>query len=160
MKTIINIGKCGITAILALCILLGMVGTCMNVSATEEIATVVTDEATVVSTETIIILTEETTVTPKEATVKVTRTASELIPMMAQRCSSDEDYSDYDGLTFKSTAQGLNAMGIPFSGSGLGIVLLNPMFDIDFEQRGTDFCVFITDSSTGSQVSWFKVKKW
>ena len=84
MKTIINIGKCGITAILALCILLGMVGTCMNVSATEEIATVVTDEATVVSTETIIILTEETTVTPKEATVKVTRTASELIPMMAQ----------------------------------------------------------------------------
>ena len=71
----------------------------------------------------------------------------------------DVHYSDYDGMTFYSTSYGLNAMGIPFSGSGLGIVLLSPLLDIDFGQRGTDLCVFITDITTGRQLSWFKVKR-
>lgn len=87
-------------------------------------------------------------------------TESEIQPMMAQSCSDDDDYSDYDGMTFKNTSQGLNAMGVPFSGSGLDIVLLSPMLDISFSQCGTDLCVFITYNSTGKQLSWFKVKQW
>lgn len=76
--------------------------------------------------------------------------------MMAQSCS---DYSDYDGKTFDNTSQGLDAMGISYSGGGLGIVLLSPMLDIRFSQCGTDLCVFITNSK-GRQLSWFKVKQW
>ncbi len=86
-------------------------------------------------------------------------TTSELMPIMAQSCS-DDDYSDYDGMIFKNTSQGLNAMGVPFSGSGLDIVLLSPMLDISFSQCGTDLCVFVTYNSTGKQLSWFIVKQW
>lgn len=95
----------------------------------------------------------------KGITVADEETTSELMPMMAQSCS-DDDYSDYDGKTFNNTSQGLNAMGVPFSGSGLDIVLLSPMLDISFSQCGTDLCVFITYNSTGRQSSRFKVKQW
>lgn len=151
MKNIINTSKRSIILILTLCILLCTSGIGVHAISMPEENITVTEEITVVV--------EETTVATEETTVVTEETTPELIPMMAQRCC-DDDYSDYDGMTFNSTSQGLNAMGIPFSGSGLGIVLLSPMLDIDFRQCGTDLCVFITDNSTGRQLSWFKVKRW
>lgn len=116
-------------------------------------------EEDIVTAEETTVVVEETKVAIEGITVADEETTSELMPMMAQRCC-DDDYSDYDGMIFNNTSQGLNAMGIPFSGSGLEILLLTPMLDIDFSQCGTDLCVFITDKSTGRQLSWFKVKRW
>ena len=93
MKSIIKTSKRGVIAILALCILLGIVGTCMNVVvmaadttanaegtavATEEIATVVVEETTTYTEEPIVV-TEVTTVVTDEH-------SQELIPIMARGC--------------------------------------------------------------------------
>ncbi len=112
MKNIFKNSKRGIAAILTLCILLGLAGTCVYAASI-----------------------------PKGNTALAEETTQELMPMMACGCG-DNDYIDYDGRTFNSTSQGLNEMGIPFSGSGLGIVLLSSMLDINFSQCGTDLCVY------------------
>ena len=145
MKNIINISKRGIIAILILCTILGVSGTSVYAATMVGETTVAIENITIETEETSIIAAEETT--------------PELMPMMASRCGNN-DYSDYDGLTFYTTAYGLNRMGIPFSGSGLSITLANPQFDIDFQQRGTKFCVFIYDIVTKTQICWFKVRKW
>ena len=156
MEKIINTSKRSIILILTLCILLCTSGIGANAISVSEENIVTAEETTVVV--------EETKVAIAESTVADEETMSELMPMMAQRCCDDDysdyDYSDYDGMTFSSTSQGLNTMGIPFSGSGSSILLLSPMLDINFSQCGTDLCVFITDKSTGRQLSWFKVKRW
>lgn len=151
MQNNINTSKRSIILILTLCILLCTSGIDTHAISVSEENIVTTEETTVVVGETILSI--------KGITVADEETMSELIPMMAQRCC-DDDYSEYDGMTFNSTAQGLNTMGIPFSGSGLGIVLLSPMLDISFSQCGTDLCVFITDNSTNIQLTWFKVRGW
>jgi hypothetical protein len=71
MKNIFKASKCGIAALLTLCILLGIAGTCMNVAAMEE----------------------ETTVSTEEPTIATVDTTSELMPMMARGCS---DYYYYE----------------------------------------------------------------
>ena len=155
MKNIFNASKCGIAALLTLCVLLGLAGTCLNVTAMAS-ETTATVEETAVATE------EITTVVDGDTTVVAKETTSELIPTMAQWCWNDDysDYSDYDGLTFKNTNKGLDALGISYGGSGRGVRLLDPNLVIKFGQMGTDLCVFISEKTTGEQLSWFKVKQW
>jgi hypothetical protein len=77
MEKIFEINKRGITVILTLCILLGIVGTCGNITAIAAETTVET-EATAVATEEI-------------TTVVVEETAQELVPMMARGCGTTND---------------------------------------------------------------------
>jgi hypothetical protein len=92
-----------IIAILTLCLLLGIAGTRMDVSA----------------------MAEENPIAAEENTVAPEETNPEPIPMMAQRSCNDDysHYRDYDGLTFQNTDQGLYAMNIAFGGSGRGVIL-------------------------------------
>ena len=93
MGNIFKISKRGIIAILTLCILFGIAGICLNVTAMaaentatveetavaiEEIATVVIEEST--------ISTEESTVATEDTTVVVEENTQELVPRMATRC--------------------------------------------------------------------------
>ena len=84
MKNIFKISKRGTIAILALCILFGIVGTCLNVAAIEEDTTAATDETTAVAAEKIIALSTE------EATVSADETTQELVPMIARGCDGNE----------------------------------------------------------------------
>ena len=78
MGEFFKIQKRGITVILTLCILLGVAGTCLNVTAMAEETTVATETTTV----TIV----ETTVATEETTVVADETTKELVPMMARGC--------------------------------------------------------------------------
>ena len=71
MKSIIKTSKRGIIVILTLCILSGIIGTCVNVAAMEAETT-----ATV----------EETAVATEDTTVVTDETTQELVPMMAREC--------------------------------------------------------------------------
>lgn len=85
---------------------------------------------------------------------------AELMPMAANSCGRT-DYNFVYGAEFNNTAAGLKYIGVPFSGSGLGILLISPLFDLSQEQRGTDLCVFLKSKSNSDNiVSWYKVKKW
>ncbi len=94
MKNIINISKRGITAILTLCILLGIAGTCVNVAAMAEETTLATETTAVATAETTVdteeteIATEKITIVVAEQTsVATADTTQELMPMMARWCS-------------------------------------------------------------------------
>ncbi len=86
MKSIIKTSKRGIIVILTLCILSGIIGTCVNVAAmaAETTATV-----------------EETTVTTEDTTVVTEENTQELVPMMARGCNSvpQRAYSMYAYIT-------------------------------------------------------------
>ena len=106
MENIFKISKRGIIAILTLCILLGIAGTCFSVTAmaaeitvtveetavaTEEITTVVVEESTISTVEPVV-STEDTTVVAEENT-------QELVPRMARACwgTLDEGLNYYIG---------------------------------------------------------------
>ncbi len=93
MKNMINISKRGITAILTLCILLGIAGTCLNVTAMVEDTAVATEETAVATEETTTVVVEETTISTEEPTVATGETVPELMPMMAKMCY---DYNTVD----------------------------------------------------------------
>ncbi len=82
MKSIINTSKQGIIALLTLCMLLGIAGTCLNVAAMAE--TTATVEATMV-------VTEETIVEAFSNDVigKADIEENELVPIMANGCQND-----------------------------------------------------------------------
>ena len=75
MENIFKAGKRGIIATLTLCMLLGIAGTCLSVTAMAATATV-----------------EETAVSTENATVVIDETIQELVPMMARGC--EDDYSN------------------------------------------------------------------
>ena len=79
MKNIFKTSKRGIAAILTLCILLGIAGTHMNVTAMEEDTTVAIEKITIATGETTTVAAEETAVVTEEIT-------PELMPMMAREC--------------------------------------------------------------------------
>ena len=81
MKSIFRNSKHGIAAVLTLCIILGIAGTCVNIAVMAEEPTVATDETTAVAAEEITIATEESAVESGE-------TVPELVPKMARGCSS------------------------------------------------------------------------
>lgn len=85
MENIFKISKRGIIAILALCILFGIVGTCLNVAAIAAETTANVEE-TSVATEEITTVVEKTTVTTEKTTVETDETSQELMPMMAIAC--------------------------------------------------------------------------
>ncbi len=78
MESIFKISKRSIAAILTLCLLLGIAGTCVYAAS-------VMPEENPTATDGIIVATEESTVADEETT-------SELMPMMAQRCYDDVIY--------------------------------------------------------------------
>ncbi len=93
MKSIIKTSKRSISAILTLCMLLSVAGTCLNVTATAAETT-----ATVEATRGVI---EETTVVVEKNSVAAEESAvgteeNELVPMMAMRCGHTHDWEvDY-----------------------------------------------------------------
>ena len=103
MKGIIKTSKRGIIAILTLCMLLSIAGTCLSVTAmaaatveetvvaTEEITTVVVEESTASS--------EEPRVSTEDATVVTEENTQELVPRMARACwgTLDEALNYYIG---------------------------------------------------------------
>ena len=125
-----------IATILTLGILLGIAGICVcAVSEMSEVKTVATEELT-----------------------------QELVPLMARGCDdyddSDYDYNEYYGTYFINTVEGLNAIGVPFSGSGNQVISLNPAIEIRCEQRGTELHVFVDNIIRDKLISWFKVVQW
>lgn len=84
---------------------------------------------------------------------------AELMPMAANSCD-ETDYSYIDGMTFGNTAAGLNYTGIPFSGSGLEIILISPIFKLKQEQHRTDLCAFVWYKNKDKMAFWFKVNRW
>ena len=98
MKKIFNNSKRGISAILTLCILLGIAGTCLNVTAMAEENT----EETAVATEEITtVVVEESTIFTEKPIVATEETTPELMPMMARGCNSvpQSAYSMYSYIT-------------------------------------------------------------
>lgn len=91
-------------------------------------------------------------------TNEVANVEEELVPMMAQGC--ENDYSYYDGCFFDDIADGLDTIGIDYTGSGLSTILTNTQWEIKTGQFGTNFCVFIEDKTTGTELCWFKVSRW
>ena len=89
MKNMISISKRGITAILTLCILLGIAGTWMNVTAMAEETTVATEETAVATEEITTVVVEESTIFTKDITLVTEESAQELVPVMARRCEND-----------------------------------------------------------------------
>ena len=75
----------------------------------------------------------------------------ELMPMVANSCW-------VDGYTYATTADGLDEIGLYYTGSGKSITLTNPDYSIKQSQCGTDRCVFV--SYKGEQTHWFKVTSW
>ncbi len=90
-KKIFNNSKRGISAILTLCILLGIAGTCLNVTAMAEETTVATEESKVATGESTVVTEETTVVVEGTTTVAAVETTQELMPMMANECA----YNDY-----------------------------------------------------------------
>ena len=80
MEKIFEINKRGITVILTLCILIGIAGTCLNITAMAAETTAATEEITTIATEETTIATEDTT--------------QELVPMMASWCCDYETVDD------------------------------------------------------------------
>ena len=87
MENISKISKRGIIAILTLCIVLGIAGTCLNVTvmAAETTATV-----------------EETAVATEDTTVVAEENTQELVPRMAARCC--DPLKNYFGSGYKVTS--------------------------------------------------------
>ena len=79
MKNIFKISKCGIAALLTLCILLGIAGISVHATAGAEETTAVTEEAKVA--------TEDNTVSTEETT-------QELMPTMARGCTDYDTFHD------------------------------------------------------------------
>ncbi len=94
MENIFKISKRGIIAILTFCILLGIAGTCVNVTAMAA-ETTATVEETAVATEKPTVAIEDTTVVTEEST-------QELVPRMATRC--DDPLTRYFGSGYTVTS--------------------------------------------------------
>ena len=89
MENIFKISKRGIIATLVLCILLGIAGTCLNVTAMAEENT----EETAVATEEITtVVVEESTIFTEKPIVATEETTPELMPMMASGCENDYNH--------------------------------------------------------------------
>ena len=86
MKNIIKTSKRGIIAILALCILLGIAGTCMDVTAMASETAATVEETAVATEEIATVVVEKSTISIENTTVVTEGTTSELMPMMASDC--------------------------------------------------------------------------
>jgi hypothetical protein len=91
MENIFKICKRGIIAILTLCILLGIAGAGLNVTAMAAETTATVEETAVATEEITTVVVEESTISTEEPTVATEENTQELVPMMATRC--------YDPLT-------------------------------------------------------------
>ena len=76
MENIFKTSKRGVIAIVILCILLGIAGTCVNVTATAEENTATVEKM------------------PEETTTVNEETPQELVPVMAQRCGNACTHED------------------------------------------------------------------
>ena len=81
MENIFKNGKRGIIVILVLCMLIGIAGTCVNVTAMAAETTVVV---------------EETTISTEESTVAADEQTQELMPVMARDCGYGDLTSWYN----------------------------------------------------------------
>ena len=91
MENIFKISKRGIIAILTLCILLGIAGTGLNVTAMAAETTATVEEIAVATEEITTVVVEESTTSTEDTTVVTEENTQELVPRMATRC--------YDPLT-------------------------------------------------------------
>ena len=100
------IRKRGISAILALCILLSIAGFGVHADAMAQETTVST-EATAVATEEITtVVVEETTISTQEPTVATGETTQELMPVMARGCTYYSTFHDLlDAYTIIDTGE-------------------------------------------------------
>ena len=103
MENIFKTSKRGIIVILTLCILLGIAGTCMNVTAMAEDTTVATETTAVDTEETATVVVEKTTIFTEEPTVNTEATTvvtnehtQELMPVMARGCGYGDLTSWYN----------------------------------------------------------------
>lgn len=85
MENIFKISKRGIIAILTLCILLGIAGACLNVSAMAAETTATVEGTTA-------IVAEEITMPKEDDTVATEAITPELMPMMARGCENDYNH--------------------------------------------------------------------
>ena len=118
MKSIFRNSKHGIAAILTLCIILGIAGTCVNIAVMAEEPAVVTDETTVIVTDEITITTEESTVGNVETMSTIEAIVPELMPTMARECDSKTVYVN-SSISISGNVP--NATYIYCSGGGGGI---------------------------------------
>ncbi len=91
MENIFKISKRGIIAILTLCILLGIAGAGLNVTAMAAETTATVEETAVATEEITTVVVEESTTSTEDTTVVTEENTQELVPRMATRC--------YDPLT-------------------------------------------------------------
>ena len=123
MKNIISIRKSSITAILALCILFGIPGTCMNVTAMAEKTTVATEENIVAIGE-IATATEESAEATGEIEGATEETPQELVPMVANGCCHTYTTTSYSGGKCPTCDQSVSGTAIICSKCGNGWVRL------------------------------------
>lgn len=86
-------GKRGIIVILTLCILLGIAGTGLNVTAMAAETTATVEDTSVATEEITTVVLEAPVLATEEATVAADKTTQELMPMMARMCY---DYNTVD----------------------------------------------------------------
>lgn len=86
MKNIFKTSKRGIAAILTLCILLGIAGTHMNVTAMAAETTATVEETAVATEEITTVVVEESTTSTEDTTVVTEENTQELVPRMAREC--------------------------------------------------------------------------
>ena len=91
MENIFKISKRGIIAILTLCILLGIAGAGLNVTAMAAETTATVEETAVATEEITTVVVEESATSTEDTTVVTEENTQELVPRMATRC--------YDPLT-------------------------------------------------------------
>lgn len=99
MENIFKISKRGIIAILTLCILLGIAGTCFNVTAMAAETTATVEETAVATEEITTVVVEESTTSTEDTTVVTEENTQELVPRMARACwdTLDEALNYYIG---------------------------------------------------------------
>lgn len=104
MENIFKISKRGVIAILTLCILLGIAGTGLNVTAMAAETTATVEETAVATEEITTVVVEESTTSTEDTTVVTEENTQELVPRMATRCYDPLTYYFGSGYTVTSTS--------------------------------------------------------
>ena len=125
MENIFKISKRGIIAILALCILLGIAGTCMDVTAMASETAATVEETAVATEEITTVVVEETTLSTEENRVATEETIPELVPVMASECCNHTyTNTSYSGGTCPTCKQSVSGTVRRCSKCGKGWVNL------------------------------------
>jgi hypothetical protein len=118
MENIFKICKRGIIAILTLCILLGIAGAGLNVTAMAAETTATVEETAVATEEITTVVVEESTISTEEPTVATEENTQELVPMMARGCydyntvgDCMSDISSIYGFDYSSNGTGYSCSG-------------------------------------------------